>query len=154
MTSEKTHDDWVVPNSDILYKLDVPWNIDDSVIDPTETELKMLEGTLSPEELLKKESEDIKKKESLSLEESRKILTNQFLQMFKFISLDEMNLHPFFNIKNLSKEQLEQYNTLMVKRVKEYDDGLEKEIKIKFYKICTDKLFCPCSDVSKFPIGL
>lgn len=148
---ERDHDEWVIPNSDALYKKDIKWVDDVEPIEPNEYEKKMLEGTIKPLELLQREQEE--KPPELTPEEDKKEKTKQFMSMFKVISLDEMGYKPFHDPKTFNPKQMNEYMMLMKVRVQEYDDGKEIEIKERFYKICNDKIFYPTADVSLYSCG-
>ena len=148
----KEHDEWVVPNSDILHKSDIKW-VDASEPSPiNDYEINMLKGTITSDELLKEEKEYIPVE--LTPDELVKQKTKAFMNMFKIISLDELGYTPFHDIRTFNLKQKASYMDLMRQRVQEYDDDKEKEIKERFNAICHDKIFASNVDVSVFGVGL
>ena len=68
MTSEKTHDEWVIPNSDKLYHKKTNWTESVETKEINSYEIDILKGTITPLELVKAEKEE--KVEELTTEES------------------------------------------------------------------------------------
>ena len=151
MTSEKTHDEWVIPNSDKLYHKKTNWTESVETKEINSYEIDILKGTLNPLELVKAEKEE--KVEELTTEELNKKKIKEYISMFKIICLDDMGFKPFYNIKYFNKKESNIFMSLMEDKMKEYNDGHELDIRNKFYSICNEKLFNSKSDVSQYSIG-
>ena len=151
LNMEKDHDDWVVPNSDVLYKKDIKWAEPRAPVQPSKNELEMLDGTLNPKELIKREREEslIEK----TPEEIKKQKTKEMMNMFKVITMDQMGYSPLNDFRDLNVKEQSEYMSLMKERVKEYSDGKEEEIRERFNKICIDKLFHRTADITRYCVG-
>lgn len=148
---EKSHDDWVKPNSDVLYKSDIKWAEPTEPTPVSKSELEILEGTVSPSEIIKREREEslIEK----SPEEIKKQKGKEMMNMFKVITMDQLGYKPLNDFRNLNMLEQSNYMSLMKERIKEYDEGKEDEIKERFNKICNDKLFNQNADITSYCVG-
>lgn len=151
LQNDKTHDSWVTPNSDVLYKKSVQWAEPEDTIQPTEAERKMLEGTITTQQLIDLERDN--KHVTFSPDEIRKQRTKSFMNMFKVITLDEMGYKPNHNPRFFNEKLKQDYFRRMTQRVHEYYEGYEQDIIDRFNNICNEKLFYPGSDISIFSIG-
>ena len=140
----------VIQNSDTLYKKDVEWIKDIPYQEPNDFEKKMLEDSKTTEQLLKEEQEEVivlKSEEELKQEKYKNLIL-----MIKIISTDRMGLHPLHNLSTLQPSQVEKFKKFMESLVKDYNNGMEKEITDEFNRICCEKLFYCGSDVSQYPV--
>jgi hypothetical protein len=116
--SEESKESKIIQNSDYLYKSDVKWRSDIVYEDPSPYELKMLEGTIKPDVLLKQEREegDIK----LTQEQQRRNAIN----IVKVVSLHRIGLHHYiFKPYKLSSNQKKKYKNSMQIVLDEYNES-------------------------------
>lgn len=139
----------VIQNSDSLYKQNVEWVKDIPYTPPTDYEVKMLEGTINPEELLKKESEEQPKE--LSPEHKRQ----NNITIVKTVALHRIGLQHFiFHPYKLSSQQKKKYKNMMAMVLDEFnnDEVSRKSIVDEFNEVVCNNFLCSNVDVSKYPI--
>ena len=138
-----------IQNSDYLYKTPNQWNTDIPYSDPSEEELKLLEGTIKPEVLLKKEQEE----PSIELTPDQK--RRNSINIIKIVALNRIGLHHFMmSPYNLSTSQKKKYKKSMQVVLDEYNtDELSRDKIIKeFNEVVDDTLFSNGCDVSQYPV--
>ena len=121
---------------------DVPYS------EPTEFEIKMLEGTLKPEALLKQEEEE--QQEQQEDDEAQQLRQrHQYITMVKVLALVKANKKPldnpslFHSIDKLT----------IINNMDEIMNTMSpEEIKVEFNKICTEKIFVNGADYSTMPL--
>jgi hypothetical protein len=138
----------VTKNSDSHYKTDNKWTSSYDIKEINAFEIEMLKGTQNPIEFMENE----KKEEPIfrTDEEIREIEIKNICTEIRILALHEMNKHVLMNISDLNKNEKNEYSLLRNKYKKEYDEGID--IKSKFNKICTDKLFFRGVDISTYPV--
>ena len=139
----------VIQNSDYLYKSKNEWITDVPYSDPSPEELKLLEGTVKPEVLLKAEREEVKTE--LTPEQQRRNAIN----IIKVVSLNRIGLHHFImSPYKLSTQQKKKYKESMSKVLEQYNESIEsREVVIKeFNEIVNDILLDNGMDVSQYPV--
>jgi hypothetical protein len=147
--SEESKESKIIQNSDYLYKSDVKWRSDIVYEDPSPYELKMLEGTIKPDVLLKQEREegDIK----LTPEQQRRNAIN----IVKVVSLYRIGLHHYiFKPYKLSSNQKKKYKNSMQIVLDEYNESSISRDKIikEFNEIVCDEILDNVNDVSQYPV--
>ena len=138
----------VIQNSDYLYKSDIEWIKDVPYVEPNDYEIKMLENTKTPKELLEEES----KEEPIFLtdEELEKREKDDYIQRVKVIALRacqyKILTNPTF-LKQVEKNKI-------IKAMQHVIDNFTKEEIIeKFNEICGEELFtCEGDEYEKYPI--
>jgi hypothetical protein len=142
-------DPQVVQNSDKLYKQNVEWVKDIPITPPTDYEVKMLDGTITPAELLKKEqSESV-----IELTPEQKRMNN--ITIVKVVALNRIGLHHFiFSPYNLSNNQKKKYKDSMSKVLDEFNESSESRTIVinEFNEVVCDKILHSTADVSSYPI--
>lgn len=142
-------DPQVIQNSDFMYKSNVEWIKDVPYQEPNEYERDMLKGTLSPNELLKKELEEQK------IERTPEQKRRDAINIVKVVSLHRIGLQHFiFNPYKLSTQQKKKYKKSMELVLAEYNDGPESRDSIikEFNNIVCDTILDTNVDVSTYPV--
>jgi len=146
---EYTEQSKIIQNSDVLYKSDVKWRTDIEYTEPTEYELKMLEGTIKPEVLLKQEQEEVKKE--LTPEQQRRNAIN----IVKVVALYKIGLHHYiFKPYKLSTTQKKKYKNSLQIILDKYNESSESrdEVIKEFNEIVCDEILDNTADVSQYPV--
>ena len=115
---------------------------------PNEAELKMLEGTKKPAEILEEEQAEKLKKQlevitSSEIDKRREIVTR-----LKVVALDRLGKHPLTNPSYLSQRE----KTKLIHLMTSLQDDKEEDVIKEFNDICNDVLFSGKSDPSQFPV--
>jgi len=131
----------IIQNSDVLYKQDVKWIDDIPYEEPNEYELKLIEGTKNPKQLLEEEKEEIIPE--LTEEEKNNIKKNEYIQRVKVIALN-MCQKPILsnpsNFKDFEKNKI-------IKSMQSIIDNMtEEDIITRFNEICSEELFTGSGD--------
>ncbi len=115
---------------------------------PNEYEIKMLEGTKTPAQLLEEERlEKINKQiEVITTSEADK--RKEIVTRLKVIALDRLGKHPLMNPSYLSQREKTKLISLMTTLQDEPEESIIKE----FNDICNDVLFSGNVDPSTFPM--
>ena len=127
------------------YKSDIKW------LDPVEPkpisefEKNMLKGTLSVSELLEQEKNEKPKEETE--EEKEKRIKREYITKVKIIALDKIGKFPLDNPTYFHTREKKK----LIQQMEEIMKMSEEEINTLFNTICTEVLFCPESDYTKFP---
>ena len=135
----------IIQNSDYLYKSDIKWAEPQSIsetIEPNAYEVKMLEGTSSVKEFLKKEKEEIQE------EETEKERRHNHISKVKIIGLSMMDKDILSNPTYFSRKERE----ILIKNMEEVLKLDVVEITKKFNEIVLEQLFESNRDYSKFPV--
>lgn len=116
---------------------------------PNEYEIKMLEGTKTPAQLLEEEHAEKLKKQlevitSSEIEKRREIVTR-----LKVVALDRLGKHPLTNPSYLSQRE----KTKLIHLMTSLQDDKEEDVIKEFNDICNDVLFSGNVDPSTFPIS-
>ena len=127
------------------HKSDIKW------IDPieptpiTEFEKNMLKGTIGVSELLEQEKNENKQEETEEQKEKR--IKREYITKVKIIALDKIGKFPLDNPTYFHSREKKR----LIQQMEEVMKMSEEEINTLFNTICTEVLFCPESDYSKFP---
>lgn len=118
-------------------------------VEPSEYEIKMLEGTIKPEVLLKQEEEQLKEdkedKEALQLRQR-----HQYITMVKVLALVKANKQPLDNPSVFNKVD----KMTIINNMDEIMNTMSPdEIKEEFNKICSEKIFASNVDYTTFAIN-
>jgi hypothetical protein len=108
-------------------------------VEPTEAELKSLEGTKNPTEQLKAEADEI-----LPPTDDRKM----FIDMVKVIALVDCGHQPLDNPSNFYRKEKEE----VISKMEQLVNLPYIFIKNKFNEICTKQIFTPGADYSQIPV--
>lgn len=132
------------------YKAPIKWVEEVLPLPITQYEKDMLKGTITPSELTKLEKEEEEKKKELpSDEEVAKQKKRDYITMVKVVAIDKLGKYPLSNPSSFSTREknklIEQMKTII-------DTYSEDQLKDEFQKTCTEVLFVPGVDFSKFPI--
>jgi hypothetical protein len=120
---------------------DVPYS------EPSEYEIKMLEGTIKPDILLKQEEEELEKQEDEEALQLRQ--RHQYITMVKVLALVKANKQPLDNPSVFNKVD----KLIIINNMDEIMNTMSPdEIKEEFHKICNEKIFTPHADYSTFAI--
>lgn len=116
-------------------------------VEPSEYEIKMLEGTIKPDVLLKQEEEELEKKEDEEALQLRQ--RHQYITMVKVLALVKANKQPLDNPSVFNKVD----KLTIIDNMDEIMNTMSPdEIKEEFHKICNEKIFTPTADYSTFAI--
>ena len=115
---------------------------------PTDFEIKMLEGTKNPAQLLEEEHAEKLKKQlevitSSEIDKRREIVTR-----LKVVALDRLGKHPLTNPSYLSQRE----KTKLIHLMTSLQEDKEEDVIKEFNDICNDVLFSGKSDPSTFPV--
>jgi tellurite resistance protein len=144
----------VIQNSDYLYKTDVEWIQEVPYTPITEFEIKMLEGTLNPEQLIneeqKEEQEILDKPIFLTDEEIEERERRDYITRVKVIALRACQrpilTNPSF-LKQVEKNKIIKAMQYII------DTFTKEEIIEKFNEICGEEIFTgEGDDYQKYPI--
>jgi len=126
----------VIQNSDSLYKQDVKWIDNVPYEEPNDYELKLLEGTKNPNELLEEES----KEEPIFLtdEEIKERERSEYIQRVKVIALN-MCQKPILSNPSYFKEF--EKNKIIKAMQSIIDNMTNEDIITRFNEICVEELF-------------
>lgn len=120
--------------------------------EPTEYEKKILEGTMTPKQLIeieKKEKEEEEKKEKeMTEEEKLEMFKKEFIQKVKVIALDKLGYYPLSNPSLLTQNEKNKIIKKMDKILKNNKiDSIENE----FNRIIQAILVDPKTEYDKLP---
>jgi hypothetical protein len=116
-------------------------------VEPSEYEIKMLEGTIKPDVLLKQEEEELEKQEDEEALQLRQ--RHQYITMVKVLALVKANKQPLDNPSVFNKVD----KMTIINNMDEIMNTMSPdEIKEEFHKICNEKIFTPTADYSTFAI--
>jgi len=120
---------------------DIPYS------EPSEYEIKMLEGTIKPDVLLKQEEEE---QEKLTDDEAQQLRQRyQYITMVKVIALVKANKRPLDNPSLFSKVD----KLTIITNMDEINNTMSlEEITVEFNKICNEKIFIDGADYSTMPL--
>ena len=134
----------VIQNSDFMYKKESPWIKDVEYKPLNEYELKMLEGTLKPEQLLEREKEEVKKE----VTEEQKL--KGIKTMIKIVAMDRMGCKKHLdNTSVWSHRQKKELIKLMGYVLTEYNND-KKMIVEEFNDIVCHDILGQKVDVSQY----
>jgi len=116
-------------------------------VEPSEYEIKMLEGTIKPDVLLKQEEEE---QEKLTDDEAQQLRQRyQYITMVKVIALVKANKRPLDNPSLFSKVD----KLTIITNMDEINNTMSpEEITVEFNKICNEKIFIDGADYSTMPL--
>ena len=123
-----------LPKGDTSFLIDkVEWS------EPSEMEIKMLEGTRNPKQQIEAEAEE----EPLLINERK-----MFIDMIKVIALTECGYAPLDNPSNLYDKE----KRLVIDAMSRLLNNPIEIIKEKFYEICDKHIFAPKTDYSHYAV--
>jgi hypothetical protein len=112
----------------------------------TDYEKEIIKDTLTPTELLKQEE---KEKEVEQTEEEReKQKRKDYITMVKVVSIDSLGKYALSNPSTFTQKD----KNKLIEKMKEVLTWDEDTIREEFNRICTEVLFIPGVDFSKFPV--
>lgn len=135
----------VIKNSDYLHA--TPMQMIDN-IEPTEPnafEKGLLEGTISPSELIEQEKKEAKE---VTKEEIEFLARHEYITKVKVIGLHRIGKHPLYNGSFLKPSEKTRLKTTMEKIMLLTDEQIQRE----FNDICIDNLFDSNTDYSTYPV--
>lgn len=115
--------------------------------EPSETEKKLLEGTITAEELIKKEQEEkeeVKDEETINNEKRKEYITK-----VKVLALYKCKYYPLSNPSNFTYEEKQRIINKMSKIIKHYT---EDELTSDFNEVINNMLLDPKTNYGKLPI--
>ena len=115
---------------------------------PNAYEIKMLEGTKNPTQLLEEEEAEKLKKLTDVITSSESDKRKEIITRLKVVALDRLGKHPLMNPAHLSQRDKNKLISLMSTLQDEPEESIIKE----FNDICNDVLFSGKADPSTFPI--
>ena len=125
---------------------DIKW-IEDQPVQPiNDFEKSLLKGTMNPTELLEREKREREEQQEETEEQRIKRIRKDYITKVKVVALDLMGKPPLDNPSKFTtrekKKLMEQMEMVMTKS----DD----EITALFNNVCSEVLFAPESDYTKF----
>jgi hypothetical protein len=115
---------------------------------PNAYEIKMLEGTKTPSQLLEEEEAEKLKKLTDVNTSSESDKRKEIITRLKVVALDRLGKHPLMNPAHLSQRDKNKLISLMSTLQDEPEESIIKE----FNDICNDVLFSGKADPSTFPM--
>ena len=138
----------VIQNSDFLHRTECEWIKDVPYTPITEYEIKMLEGTKNPQELLEEES----KEEPIFLtdEEIKEREKREYIQRVKVVALHMCN-KPILSNPSFFKEV--EKNKIIKAMQSIIDNMTNEDIITRFNEICSEEIFTGEGDrYETFPV--
>jgi len=108
-------------------------------VEPSDEELKLLEGTRNPKQQLEAEE----KEEPIHINERK-----MFIDMIKVIALVETGHTPLDNPSNFYNKEKQE----VIKAMEKLLDFPKEKLQERFNEICDKHLFHPKADYSQYPI--
>lgn len=115
--------------------------VDVEYIEPTNYEKELLKGTLTPEELIEKEKEELIKKDEINQEDTRR----DFITKVKAIALSRCGFHPLSNPSTFDYKSKNEVIKMMEIVLKNTEDEITEE----FNNVCIEKIFSK-NDYTKY----
>jgi hypothetical protein len=135
----------VIPNSDFIHAKKMDMVDDCEPIERNKYEMDMLQGTISPSELIEKEKKETKE---FTKEEREFLARHEYITKVKVIGLHRIGKHPLYNGSLLKRSEKERLKVTMEKIMLLTDEQIQRE----FNDICIDNLFDANTDYSTYPV--
>lgn len=135
----------VVHNSDILYRKECNWVTDIPYTEPSNDEIKLLEGTYKPHEILEQEAQE-QIYERTEFQKKRDIINK-----IKVVALDAMGEHPLAESCKFNQKKKNLLIAEMQKCIHEYLCDPES-FDVRFNKVCIESIFVTNTEYSALPI--
>lgn len=135
----------VIPNSDFIHAKKMDMVGDCEPVERNKYEMDMLQGSISPSELIEKEKKETKE---FTKEEREYLLRHEYITKVKVIGLHRIGKHPLYNGSLLKASEKTRLKTTMEKIMLLTDEQIQRE----FNDICIDNLFDTNTDYSTYPV--